>query len=174
MAKERKRPLPSIARIREQLDYDRKTGVFRWKVSRRGVAVGQVAGHLCKENGYLFIRVDGTLIRAHRLAWAWVHGYWPEEEIDHRDRTRKNCRFDNLRKASRVQNAANLSMNPRNTSGFQGVSLTTSRKRYRAEIRVAKKRIHLGYFDTAAAAGEAREIADLKYRGEFSPCAGAR
>lgn len=171
---ERKRPLPSIARIRELLDYDRETGIFRWKTKRRGNRSGQQAGHFNKESGYWFVRVDDTLIRSHRLAWAWVRGYWPEEEIDHKDRNRGNCRFANLRKAARVQNAANMSMHPKNTTGVAGVSLTTSRKRFRAEIHISSKRIHLGYFDSLDAAGEARKQASIKYRGKFAPEHGAR
>lgn len=92
----------------------------------------------------------------------------PDFEIDHKDRDRSNNRFLNLRGATRTQNAANVNMSVANTTGFTGVSLTKSRMKFRAEIRVNKKRIHLGYFDTAEDAFVVRLAAQAEHHGEFS------
>lgn len=85
----------TVERLRELLDYDPETGVFRWKEPRRKCRVGEVAGSLRKD-GYVKIQVDGRFYQAHRLAWLCVYGVWPSA-IDHIDGNRANNAIANLR-----------------------------------------------------------------------------
>lgn len=56
-------------RLCELLHYCPETGIFTWKVTRKGLAkAGTVAGST-NGRGYRQISVDGKLYLAHRLAW---------------------------------------------------------------------------------------------------------
>ena len=137
----------TAARAREVLDYDPDTGVFRWKVTRRGSAsAGVVAGSL-HSNGYWYIQVDGRHYLAHRLAWLITNGAFPADQIDHIDGDPANNRIANLREATNAENMQNLRRANRNsTTGLLGVS--RRRKRFQATIWLQEKRRDLGYFGT--------------------------
>src|SRR5262245_57095359 len=94
-------------RLLELLEYDPETALLTWKQDRGGKAkTGIVAGRLAA-NGYIDITIDSRRYKAHRLAWLYVHGEWPPEEIDHRDLDKANNRLANLRPASHQQNLYN-------------------------------------------------------------------
>ena len=42
------KPLPTLKRINELLEYNKDTGVFIWKVSRGPVLAGSLANCLCE------------------------------------------------------------------------------------------------------------------------------
>ena len=69
--------------VREFLDYDPKTGVFKWKIKRLRSDVGDVAGGICKPLGYVQVVIGKGHYYGHRLAWLHVHGRWPDGDIDH-------------------------------------------------------------------------------------------
>lgn len=153
-------------RLREILDYDRETGVFRWRIKPSlRVDVGSVAGSACP-SGYLSISVDGTRHRAHRLAWLHVHGEWPRGEIDHRDRDRANNSISNLRVASRSENQRNSALYSNSRSGLRGVTLTRSGK-YAAHMKVDGRKKHIGSFETAEEAASAYVAFASLVSGEF-------
>ena len=141
-------------RLREVLNYDASTGVFTWrtKLSRK-VVIGREAGTL-KPNGYVSIRVDGHAHYAHRLAWYYVYGSWPEAEIDHIDGCKTNNCASNLRQATRKQNMENR-VQPIGASGYRGVCWLEANQKWRASIVHNRKNIYLGLFDTASDASAA-------------------
>jgi hypothetical protein len=98
---------PSAAQVRELLDYDPKTGCFRWRATRGGRVAGAVAG--CKDvaSGYVVIRLCGATWGAHRLAVVHVTGEWPTLLVDHINRRRDDNRYANLRQASHSLNVVN-------------------------------------------------------------------
>jgi hypothetical protein len=123
---------------------------------------GDVAGTQTPA-GYIAIGVDGSLYQAHVLAWFYVHGVWPEDEIDHIDVDGTNNRFDNLRPSTSGQNKTNTRVRIDNTTGFKGVSARRGSIGFQAKIQHNKQQIHLGYFRTpqeahAAYAAKAREL----------------
>lgn len=87
------------ARLKELFHYDKETGAFTHIKARRGVRVGKILGCLAN-NGYLVIRADGKLYLAHRLAWMYVHGAFPPDQLDHINRMRTDNRLCNLRLAT--------------------------------------------------------------------------
>jgi len=147
-------------RLKELLSYDPETGLFVWVKRRKGVTVGNVAGHINKA-GYVTIKIDQSHHMAHRLAWLFMTGSTPENMIDHRDRSKSNNKFLNLREATNKQNIENAKTPSTNKSGFKGVFLTTNNrypnKPYIAKICHHGKYIHIGNYATA-------EDADVAYR----------
>ena len=141
----------SAERLRELLDYDPLTGNFTWKLrTSNRIKVGDVAGTQMK-TGYWSISIDGELYRAHRLVWLWIHGVWPDADIDHKNGIRTDNRIDNLRDASRSINQQNLrSARGDNThSGLLGVYMTDKlEKPWRSSINVDGKDKYLGNFCT--------------------------
>jgi hypothetical protein len=138
-------------RLRALLQYDPLTGIFLWAVNRKGVKIGDVAG--CRCSDHWIISVDGRGYYAHRLAWLYMTGKWPDPECDHENGVGDDNRWENLRECTHPENMQNISILPTNTSGFPGVS--PSGKRWRAHIRVRGKQLYLGSFETAAEAGVA-------------------
>lgn len=133
--------------IRKLLQYDAETGVFTWLVQTSiRVKAGHVAGSL-KSDGYLQIKVDRKNHLAHRLAWFYMHGNWPEGQIDHRDGNRANNRISNLRDVSNSVNQQNqLRARLDNKCGLLGVCASLSK--WQAMISIDGKKRYLGTFDT--------------------------
>ena len=155
-------------RLREVLDYDPETGAFTRKISDSyRPRIGRPAGS--KTNyGYIRIDVDGQLHRAHRLAWLYVTGSWPEHQIDHINGKRDDNRWSNLRAASGAQNSQNSKKRKHNRSGFKGVSWKVKSAKWVAHIRVNGKSRHLGYFEDLNDAAHAYANAARDYFGEFA------
>ena len=145
------------ARLKELLHYDPETGVFTWRADRRGhrnIRAGDVAGHKTPK-GYVVIGIGGKVYKAHRLAWLYLHGAWPAEDIDHRFGVSAGNGVGNLREATHAQNAHNQHRAQRNNrSGLLGASWYGRDGTWRAKIVVGGKQKHLGYFATPEAAHE--------------------
>lgn len=131
--------------LKSVIRYDTETGDFTWlkSVSKR-VSVGQSAGYV--DEGYLKIKIDGTKYRAHRLAWFYVHGVWPDNLLDHEDGDALNNRISNLRLATRTQNNRNKTMYSNNTSGVTGVTWCNEMLAWRVRLRLNGVNNHLGFF----------------------------
>jgi len=155
------------ARLLEVLHYDRATGVFTRLISRGNSKTGDVAGSL-KADGYIQIRVDGTLFQAARVAWFYERGRWPINDLDHRNLNRSDNRISNLRDATRPQNTYNKKPSIRNTSGVKGVCWHPDMKKWLAQITTNKQRKFLGYFNNISDAATAYQKAAKKYHGEFA------
>jgi hypothetical protein len=153
-------------RLKELLDYDPETGVFTWLASTTNrISVGDVAGSVDRL-GYRRIALDRRDYKAHRLAWLYMTGEWPTSDLDHINCDKDDNRIANLRLATEAQNGANRRKNSNNTSGYKGVS--SSRGRWRAEIRVNGRARRLGHFTDPAAAHAAYVAAAEKHFGEFA------
>ena len=133
-------------KLKQILNYDPDTGIFTYKVKFcRKIRAGSVAGTLDKD-GYIRIKISGKLYKAHRLAWLYVHGYFPEYEIDHKDRNKSNNRINNLRHASSQCNKRNVGLRQDNTSGIKGVGWDKKSDKWRVQITVNNKNYYLGLF----------------------------
>lgn len=149
-----------LGRIREQLSYDPETGVFRWLVSRPGVAAGSEAGTFTSE-GYRQIALDRRSFRAHRIAFVLMTGQWPENEVDHVNGDRADNRWTNLRDVTCAENHRNRAIPANNTSGHMGVSFQDGT--WRASIFCDGQYINLGRFANKADAIAARTDAEREY-----------
>ena len=107
-------------RLLEVLHYNPDTGIFTWdKRPSRFIKKGSDAGSL--SYGYIRIKVSGKSYFAHRLAWLYMTGQWPNKQIDHIDHDRANNSWRNLRAVTRIENARNRRINKNNSTGVCGV-----------------------------------------------------
>ena len=157
------RPELTAEYLRSVLHYDPETGIFTWRVSTSNrVKVGGITG--CQNGlGYLHIQLQSRLYQAHRLAWLYMYGEWPEDQIDHINRIRTDNRIANLREVSHKQNGQNRSKRSDNKSGHPGVCWHKRDSKWVARIRHNYKHIHLGYFATLEEALSARKAAEKLY-----------
>lgn len=88
-------------------------------------------------------------------------------QVDHIDGNPSNNRRSNLRLCTHAENVRNVRRRADNTSGFKGVSMCSRAKRWRARIRLSRKLIHIGYFETPEQAKAAYEAAAERLFGAF-------
>lgn len=88
-------------------------------------------------------------------------------EVDHINMNTFDNRKSNLRICTHQQNQMNQDLQKNNTSGVVGVSYYAPRKKYRARIKVCRKDIHLGYYDSFVEAVKARNIGMLCMFGQY-------
>lgn len=155
------------SRLKEVLSYSPDTGEFTWLVFRGGTSrPGSRAGVL-NGNGYRRVNVDGVKYYEHRLAWLYMTGAWPKNQIDHINGNRGDNRFGNLREATPHENARNTTIRRHNTSGVLGVTFDKARGKWKAQITFCGKPICIGRFDDKEAAGKAYEDAKSRLHGTF-------
>lgn len=142
------------AKVKELFDYDPETGDLIWQCNiGTHKTAGNVAGFL-RKNGYKEISVNRKRYNAHRLVWLWHYGVFPANGLDHINGDKSDNCIENLREATKVQNAQNRrTARSDNKSGYLGVGV--SRDKWTAQIYLSGKRLHIGCFDTPEAAHEA-------------------
>lgn len=139
--------------LRELLDYEPSTGIFRWKNSRRSPLFNGKQVGSDDLYGYKTVRLDGKSYKLHRLAWLYVHGVWPAGDVDHINGQRSDNRIDNLRDVSRKVNLENQREAKNNRStGLLGAYFDRRKNRFYSRISVDNKSVNLGYHPTAEAA----------------------
>lgn len=147
-----------IERVRELLSYDPETGIFRWKPRQGNTSgtnrfnarsLGKRAGSVhCTKKGYRAIEIDGEKYLEHRLAWAYVHGEWPENLIDHKNRMAGDNRIDNLQPSDPTSN--NYNQKVRGEVEYRGVAKVVGKTsvKYVARFWDGTTNHYLGRFDT--------------------------
>ncbi len=155
------------ARLKELLYYNPETGIFIWAVQRSQMRSGSVAGTLLK-NGRRTIWVDGKQYYAHRLAWLYVHGSFPKNDIDHIDRQPDHNWISNLRDVTEEVNLQNQKLTDRkNSSGLLGAYWYQKRGLWVSAITISGRYTYLGYFKTKEAAHAAYLDAKRKHHIGF-------
>lgn len=171
--------------LREMFHYYPKTGRLRWKKrplrhfrderewkAFNAAVAGRWAGvkNLNRRKGkvtQIRVNIKKRSHCVHRIVWIMHHG--PIQNglfIDHKDCDPTNNRLDNLRLASRSQNAHNSLLRKDNTSGYKGVS--KYRNVFKAEIGSGGKRRYLGCFSSPKEASDARRKASEEIHGKFA------
>lgn len=146
-------------KLLEALTYDAETGNFTWRKDRplshvknmhayntyQSRFAGKVAGYSSAYGDkllYVQVRLFGKLYLAHRLAWFYMTGKWPENRIDHRDGNGENNRFSNLREVDSPTNGKNCVLSKNNTSGVNGVYWNKANSKWVAEGHYTEDGIH--------------------------------
>ncbi|PZO66178.1 MAG: hypothetical protein DI635_00715 [Pseudoxanthomonas suwonensis] len=135
--------------LKNIIHYDPIIGEFTWLVrASRMVPKGMRAGKTDR-HGYRRIKIGGTTYKAHRLAWLYQYGEWPNGPIDHIDGNPSNNAIVNLRIGSNGINQQNVRRKQKNnTSGFMGVHKRSDSNRYRACVSLGGKNLFFGSFET--------------------------
>jgi hypothetical protein len=116
--------------------------------------------------GYLHFGFKGKTYDVHKVIWEMHYGpVNPGMEIDHKNNIRHDNRIENLQELTHPDNAKKRLLSKNNTTGYNGVYFRKGIKKFKAEIQVDYKQKHLGCFDTAEEAYEARKAAELHYYG---------
>ena len=170
--------------LKECLRYDPRTGDFTWlkrparhfksvagQSRANGGNAGKSAGDIHKEDSgkeYRRIRIShkggsSGLYRAHRLAWLYMFGCFPQNQIDHINGDSLDNRIENLRDVSNLENGRNQKKPKNNKSGVVGVSWDKKKLKWASKICVSGKGLFLGYFDEIGDAETARLSANKKY-----------
>ena len=143
---------PTQADLHNYFDY--KDGVLYWKISKKCVNKGGIAGHVDYSRPYVRITINRQKHLAHRLIYMMFHGSMPKI-IDHINGNPSDNRLCNLRLADRSLNMQNQ-RRARSDSATGVLGVRKNGSGYRAEIRVGGKRINLGTYPTT-------ELAHIAY-----------
>ena len=101
------------------------------------------------------IRTERIQVMAHRVIWKMFYGTEPKY-LDHIDNDKSNNRIENLQICTN-------SLNMLKSNVGKGVSYFKRDNKWRARIKINKKEIHLGLFDTKEEARAARTKAENEY-----------
>jgi len=125
-----------------------------WRIVKNNANIG---------GDYNYIRINGKMIYRQRLlAYCFlglddiVGKSGADDCIDHKDRNKLNNSVANLRITTQQGNN-------HNQTKAKGYSLDKHKKKWKAQIGLNSKRIHLGYYDTEAEARQAYLSGKEKY-----------
>jgi hypothetical protein len=154
------------AELQSKLHYEPQTGIFTWLIKPSSkVNIGDIAGGICHK--YLTIRINKKYYGAHRLAWFYVHGYFPKY-VDHINCNSLDNRLCNLRECTAQQNSCNTNLRSNNKSGVKGVCWNLEMKKWNVYITIDKIKKNLGYFNDLELATLVAQEARNKYHKEFA------
>ena len=164
-----------IDKLRKILSYDPEIGIFRWAAREdrdkawNSRCSGKEAGCIRNTDGYRVIKIDGVQYLAHRLAFLYMTGSWPKDQVDHINGDRNDNRWCNLRGCTLVQNLWNSKGRKLNKSGYRGVYWHSQAKRWYAAIKTKTTTESLGLYDTKEEAYNAYRKAAVERYGQYAP-----
>jgi len=144
--------------LKDLLHYNPGTGIFTWL--KRDLSCFNSAAHgktwntrwagkpagAPSKHGYIGIAIFYKHYWAHRLAWIYMYGEFPQKGIDHINHSRSDNRIINLRSANQIENSRNQKLSLANRSGVTGVHWHKSANKWVAQITVNSKPVYLGLF----------------------------
>jgi hypothetical protein len=142
--------------LKTVLHYDPHTGVFTNRTYRSSRArIGMTSGALDKD-GYRIIVIHYIHHKAHRLAFLYMDGVMPCDQVDHINRKEDDNRWVNLRAVDNQVNHMNMPMLRNNRSGVNGVTWDSVNGKWKAQVTVRKRQRWIGRFDNLFDAAAAR------------------
>ena len=121
----------------------------------------ELRGSINKSNGYRVVQINKKNYKYHRVVYKccnpeWDISYDGNNQIDHIDNNKLNNNINNLRVVNNIQNQ-------QNRSNVKGYYWHTQANKWKAQIRVNKKQIHLKLWDTEEEARNAYLEARKRY-----------
>ena len=117
-----------------------------------------------QSKGYAYRSADAgkTSVLLHRF----IMGTPSDRQVDHKNMDKLDCRRDNLRLATALQNNVNRPVQPSSTLGVKGVAMRGARFAVRMKVHGKWKRF--GSYATLAEADHAYRNAARALHGEFA------
>jgi len=159
------------------VSYNESTGIFTWlrrpennhsnktfnkRYSGKSAGCIAVFSEGMYSGSYISIGIKKTKHLAHRLAWLYVYGVWPDQ-IDHINGNGLDNKISNLRSVSNSENAKNQKLRCTNKSGVSGVYWHNKARKWSVEIKVDGVKIYLGLSADKFEAICTRKSAERKY-----------
>ena len=147
--------------LRHLLHYDPLTGAWTWvnPLPHSRMQRGDTAGRIM-DNGRRQIRIASGFYYSSRLAWLYMTGEWPKDQMDHINRIRDDDRWENLREATQSQNSFNREW-AESSGDMRGIR--PHGNKYRVDIQR-----YLGLYDTLEEAKAVRDQALKENAGPFA------
>ena len=151
--------------------YEPDTGIIRWKIyaGRNGgrAQPGKIAGSNDDLSGYVRIRYNKKLYKAHRIAWLLYYGTDAPPLIDHINGNKSDNRITNLRAANKSENTTNSKAHKDNKLGYKNISEKDGG--YIVQIKKNNNRIYKWFSASSLQAAIAYRDEQLKLmHGEFT------
>lgn len=156
--------------LKSLLHYDPETGVFTWLVNRnRNARAGDVAGSI-NNRGYMRLMINRKTYTFHRLAFLYMTGKFPKDQVDHKDGNKTNNAFSNLRECTPSQNSCNRPKVKNTLTNFKGVT-KRSNGTFTASVTFRSNGVkhtkNLGTYKTAEKASTVYQKHAKKLHGKF-------
>lgn len=137
-----------LRELKRTYNYNPDTGFFTriLKTTYRN-NIGDIAGENAKDVDYVGVYINKRNYVAHRLAWLYMTGDWPKDQIDHINRIRNDNKWSNLRECTQAQNVRNTASGKKNKSGYKSVHWRAGAKKWMASITFKGELIKLGLFE---------------------------
>jgi hypothetical protein len=122
-------------------------------------------------SGSVYVYAHRTVVIDGRQVQLRLHRFLmdakPGELVDHKDSDGLNNQRHNIRHCTRTQNNVNI-VHPHKQSKCGFIGVHAYRRKWRARISVANRRVHLGLFETPEDAARAYDRKAIELHGEFA------
>jgi len=146
--------------LHQRFSYDPYIGEFKYLARTGPNTEADKAAGFIDGQGYVRIKIHGKAYVGHRLAWLYMLGEWPAEQIDHINGVRHDNRLENLRLVNPKEQSENRKTRAGAASGFRGVSWSGGK--WHASIMHFGKQVSLGAYENVDEAKKARIEAEQK------------
>lgn len=137
-------------------------GVLMWR--HNGKKAGGTNGKL---QPYIRVCVDRVRYMAHKVVYLIHNGFMPQI-VDHIDGNLQNNCIENLREATRSENAINKKIRKDSVTGIKNVTQDKTTGRYKVHLTINGKRKHFGTYDDLELADLVAMEAQSKFYGAFA------
>ena len=150
------------ARLQELVIYYPDSGSFYSRTSRGSIKAFSKIG--TNHRGYLYTKIEGTRYPLHRLAFLYMTGVFPENQVDHKNGNKSDNSWCNLRDVTRSQNIQNTGPRSNNILGVKNVTQLKDTKKYQV---IVNGKSYGCYVDLELAELVATEVRN-KLHGEYA------
>lgn len=157
----------SHKQLLELFYYNPETGIFI-SLKRRGRILAGRKYFPSRKGERFAIRIDNIDYRVHRLAFLYMTGRLPIDEVDHINGDPSDNRWCNLREATRQKQMANTRKPSTNKSGYKGVSWHKGGQKWQVHIKHQGINHYLGLYKDLEEAASVYRTRAIDFNGEFA------